>query len=268
VVVTHAKSDYALLEGDAAVARLHSIARVHRAATETFLDRIGIGSSARWLDVGCGAGDVARLLAERGARVVGIDADDRALAAARADLARFGDAIELRHGHAQELADEAAFDGAYARCLLSHLRTRDAVLDAMVRATRPGGLVAIEDVDFSGAFCEPASAAFDRYVALYGAVVHHRGGDPNLGRALPSMLLRRGLVDVRVDAAQAAFVDGEGKSLARLTLEHLRASILGEALAAPAEIDELTAELGRFEQARDTLVAMPRIVQAWGRRPG
>ncbi len=260
-----AVTEYALRAGEGAVGRLQLLARVHRPPTEALLDRAGVREGQSWLELGCGVGDVARLLAGRGARVTAVDADARAVDAARAGLSGFGSAVEVHVARAQDLADVARFDAAYARCLLSHLAAREEVLARMVRAVRPGGIVVLEDVDFSGAFCHPGCPAFDRYCALYRAVVAARGGDPLLGRALPSMLARAGLADVEAVAVQPAFVAGEGKAMPHLTLEHLRESIASTSLASEREIDALVAELRAFEALPDSLVAMPRVVQAWGR---
>lgn len=258
-------TEYALRAGVAAIERLQLLARVHRTATEELIARIGVREGQAWLDVGCGIGDVSRLLAARGARVTAIDADSGAIEAARAGLAAFGSAVDVRLARAQELSDVARFDVVYARCLLSHLAARDEVLSRMLRAVRPGGIVAVEDVDFSGAFCHPECPAFDRYCALYRGVVSARGGDPLLGRALPSVLARLGVQDVNVVAVQPAFVMGEGKSMPRLTLEHLRESIVAASLATAVDVDVIAAELRAFEALPHSVLAMPRIVQTWGR---
>lgn len=260
-----AVTDYALRSGEGAVDRLRLLARVHRPATAALLDRIGVRAGQAWLDLGCGGGDVSRLLAERGARVTALDADARAIDAARAELAAHGADVEVRAAQAQDLDEHARFDAAYARCLLSHLSAREDVLGRMRRAVRRGGTIALEDVDFSGAFCHPACPAFERYVSLYREIVAVRGGDPLLGRALPSMLARIGLADVDALAVQPVFVSGEGKSMPRMTLEHLRESIVDASLATHAEIDALSGELRTFEARPNSVVAMPRVVQVWGR---
>jgi SAM-dependent methyltransferase len=258
-------TDYALRSGEGAIDRLRVLARVHRPATEALLDRIGVCADDAWLDLGCGIGDVSRLLAARGARVTALDADARAIDVARAELARLDGAVEARVARAQDLPDDARFDGAYARCLLSHLAARDDVLARMRSVVRRGGTIALEDVDFSGAFCHPACPAFDRYCGLYCAVVVARGGDPLLGRALPSMLAHLGLADVDALAVQPAFVSGEGKAMPRLTLDHLRDAIVVSCLASHDEIDALVDQLRAFETLPDSLVVMPRVVQTWGR---
>jgi SAM-dependent methyltransferase len=269
-------TSYVLRGGDAGVERLRLLARVHAPATEALFSRLDLPlhlpPGARCLDVGCGIGEVtmllARLLARRlpGAHVVGADINPAFLAIARDEAKRNGLDIELRQASADSLEGEASFDLVYARCLLSHLPGPEGILRRLIALVRPGGMLAVEDVDFSGAFCHPHSEAFARYVKLFCEVVSRRGGDATLGRQLPTMLARCGLSDTRADAAQPAFLGGEGKALARITLDHTRSALVDESLATNAEIDALVDELAAFERAPDTLLAMPRVVQAWGRR--
>lgn len=54
-----------------------------RPVFEAVLERTGVGSKTRYLDVGCGSGMAAELAAARGARVTGVDAAEPMLAIAR-----------------------------------------------------------------------------------------------------------------------------------------------------------------------------------------
>jgi SAM-dependent methyltransferase len=93
------------------------------------LDRAGVGAGTRLLDLGCGGGEFARLAAERGADVTGIDVDPSAVAAASAAVPggefRVGDAHEPQAG---------AFDAVAAVQLLSHVANPLAVLRAAAGA--------------------------------------------------------------------------------------------------------------------------------------
>jgi hypothetical protein len=134
----------------------------------------------------------------------------------------------------------------------------------MLRVLKPGGVVMIEDTDFGGCFCHPYCAAFWRYVELYTQTVRRRGGDPNIGPRLPGMLLDAGVERVQINVVQPAALDGEIKLLHPLTMENIVDSVLAEELASKAELDSLIDELYRFSRNPRTVVANPRIVQAWG----
>jgi 2-polyprenyl-6-hydroxyphenyl methylase / 3-demethylubiquinone-9 3-methyltransferase len=93
------------------------------------------------LDIGCGGGLLSEPVRRMGARVVGLDADERGLAVARHHAAEGGLEIDYRLGSAEELAASGArFDVVLAMEILEHVADRDAFLDACAALTRPGGL--------------------------------------------------------------------------------------------------------------------------------
>lgn len=63
------------------------------------------------LDLGCGIGDQAAELAKRGARVIGIDANDELLAEAQS---RKIPNAEFRHGDLRALQDVGIVDGIWS----------------------------------------------------------------------------------------------------------------------------------------------------------
>jgi SAM-dependent methyltransferase len=67
-------------------------------AVEAALDLAGVGPGVRLLDLGCGDGQVLLAAAERGATVVGVEADDDLVAEAQANLAAAGVDAEVRQG--------------------------------------------------------------------------------------------------------------------------------------------------------------------------
>ncbi|MGH7120712.1 MAG: class I SAM-dependent methyltransferase, partial [Acetobacteraceae bacterium] len=71
------------------------------------MDDLNPQSGERILDLGCGDGFLSQRIAERGARVVGVDASPEMIAAARAR------GIDARQLSAESLAFEAEFDGVF-----------------------------------------------------------------------------------------------------------------------------------------------------------
>ena len=97
----------------------------------------------------------------------------------------------------------------------------------------PGGVLIVEDIDASGQFCHPPSAAFARFVELYSAVVHARGADPNIGPRLPELLRAGGLADIGMHVVHPAGVEGEVKLLSPITFEAIADAVAAEGLASP-----------------------------------
>lgn len=165
--------DYVLRGGTKGAERLRLLASVKWPTTKTLLDRVGSRQGMHCLDVGCGIGAVTLKMAEivgPSGLAVGLDLDEDCLSLARKEAHRLGLNAEFKLGTATDLQDTAAYDLVFGRFVLTHLRTPEKALSRMVQAIRPGGVVVVEDIQFTGHFCCPACPAFDRYVALYQEV--------------------------------------------------------------------------------------------------
>jgi SAM-dependent methyltransferase len=262
---------YAITGGVDGRERLRLLARVMRPSTEALFDRLGLRDGLQCLDVGCGGGDVTLQLARRVApsgKVVGTDIDPVTLELARREAAEHGVTnVEFRQADIRNVSGPAEHDLVYTRFVLTHLSDPAAAVQSFHSRLRPGGIVAVEDVDFRGHFTYPESNALDRYLDLYCAVVTRRGGDPNIGARLPSLLQSCGFVDVDVAVAQPVALQSEAKLLNPLTMERIAEAVLEDGLETRAEIDELVRKLYAFAADPTTLAGAPRVVQASGRRP-
>ena len=96
-----------------------------------------------FLDVGCGMGRNSLWPMTYGAREgVAVDLDERSLAAARRNLARFP-TVEVRRLSAYELPFAGRFDIVFSIGVVHHLAQPAAALRRMARAAKPGGRVLI-----------------------------------------------------------------------------------------------------------------------------
>ena len=261
-------NNYVLRGGDEGAERLKLLGRVFWPTTQEFLQVAAIGGDKHILDIGCGTGEVSlRLAASDGysGRIVGVDIDRRAVEIASQGAAS-RPSVQFMVQDASALAADEVYDVVLARFLLSHLVSPQTTLNSMVDLTKPGGLIAVEDTDFTGHFCYPRCAAFDQYVALYQQVVKGRGGDAAIGPRLVQMLQQCGLNNVQIRIAQPVFYEGEGKLMAAVTMEHIRQPLVETGLASHAEVDAIVKELQAFATEEGTLISVPRLFQVWGRR--
>lgn len=262
--------DYVLRGGDHGAERLRLLASVKWPSTQPLLQRAGLRVGMRCLDVGCGIGAVTLRMAEAvhpEGRVTGIDFDARCIGLAQLEAEQLGLKVEFRTGSASDLADRSEYDLVFSRFLLTHLPEPERALESMVLAARPGGVVVVEDIQFTGHFSHPPCPAFDRYVALYQDVVRHKGGDPNIGPRLLGMLLDAGLTDVELEVIQPSYWYGPGKQIAAVTMEHIREAVVTAGLASEAEVTSVVDEIKSFADDPRTLLSLPRIFQVWGTRP-
>jgi ubiquinone/menaquinone biosynthesis C-methylase UbiE len=257
--------------------RLRVLNRALRSDTVALLNRVGVRSGMRCLDAGCGGGDVTLELAARvvpGGQVVGIDLDETKLGLARAEAARCGiDNVSYVWGDVTNRGLPAGFDLVYARFVLTHLVEPEAATRGFVDLLMPGGICVVEDIDVSGAFCYPESDTYRAALDLYCATARDRGVDPDIGLRLPELLKQAGCHEVAVSVAQPVGarpdVGGEkdAKLILALTIEAITESAVEAGLATREEVHALVDELHALVDDEGTFMSMPRVVQAWGRRP-
>ena len=267
---TNAPPRYAIRGGKEGKSRLDVLARILLPSTQQLLDRIGVTRGMICLDMGCGGGNVALLMAGLvgpEGRVIGIDADREILALAKEDAETAGiPNVTFQQLEAGACSWHEQFDLVYARFLLSHLQEPEKCLAAMVQACLPQGIIVIEDTDFAGSFCYPTCAAYDRYKQLYQELVQRRGGDSNIGTKLPAMLRRSGIQEVAFNVIQPAHMYGEGKLMAPLTMARISDALIAESLATEDEVEQILIELNHAAADPGTVMSLPRIFQVWGKR--
>jgi ubiquinone/menaquinone biosynthesis C-methylase UbiE len=214
----------------------------------------------RLLDVGCGPGSITRGLAERLApgEVVGVDLSRETLAAARAEAAARS-VTNLRYAEASVYAlpfPDASFDVAYAHQVTQHLREPAAALGEMLRVVRPGGLVAVRDVDWETVAYWPHDPWIDRFMEVHFKTWYRNGGEPRMGRRLRALFNAAGVAGLQMTAAVWCYATPEettdwGESYA----QRLLASPMGER---PVEYGYAT---------REDVEAMAAAFRAWAAHP-
>ena len=106
--------------------------------------RLAPGPGERILDLATGTGWTSRLVARRGATVVGADIAEGLLDAARAQAAAEGLAIDYRVGDAEQLPfADGAFDAVISTCGVMFASRPEAAAAELARVVRPGGRIAL-----------------------------------------------------------------------------------------------------------------------------
>ena len=108
-----------------------------------WIDRLAALAGKRVLDVGCGGGILAEAMAQRGARVTGIDLSTKPLRVAQLHALESGVTVDYREASAEALAaaSPAAFEVVTCMEMLEHVPDPASTVQACSALARPGGWV-------------------------------------------------------------------------------------------------------------------------------
>lgn len=149
-------------------------------------------AGGRALEIGCGSGYGTKLILDQmgAASVDAVDPDPAMVARARRRLRRYGDAVRIRRGTAEDLAaaldtPDGAYDAVFGFLVLHHVEDWRAALAEAARVLRPGGRLYFVEVT-SAALARPSYRLFldhpeqDRFSAgQFLAALRHHGLEPD-----------------------------------------------------------------------------------------
>ncbi|MFG1705678.1 class I SAM-dependent methyltransferase [Nonomuraea sp. M3C6] len=166
------------------------------------------------LDVGSGPGTITADLAARVGHLTASEVTPDALDLARAEITARGLAnvdFAVADVHALEFAGQT-FCVVHAHQVLQHVGDPVRALSEMRRVTKPGGIVAARDSDYSGFTWYPRLPVLDEWMALYQKVARGNGGEPDAGRRLLSWARAAGFEDVTATSSTWCFATPEDRA--------------------------------------------------------
>lgn len=174
------------------------------AAVERQLRWAGLTEGMHALEVGCATGAATRAMARLAVpgRAVGVDQSAVRLDEGRTLAAREGLEIRFVEGEATRLPLPAAsFDFAFSRFLFEYLPDPPRALSELIRVTRPGGIVAVADLDGQIESFHPLELSLRASLEEGLRLLGETGFDTRVGRKLYSWFHERGLRDLAVDVS-------------------------------------------------------------------
>jgi ubiquinone/menaquinone biosynthesis C-methylase UbiE len=254
--------------------RLRRQAQLWEQVTAQALDRVGIGAGMRCLDVGCGPGEVMRLMAGRvgaSGRVTGLDNDGRvgreAVEVLRATVAGQFEFIQA-DAEATGEPPGGPFDLVYARLLLFHLRDPVAMLRRMYAWTRPGGVLLVQDWDCRTMDIVPQPAAWAEFERVVYGVFGKAGRDPRIGVKLPLHFAAAGLGEPDgTDVAGQLRPLAEIGSLFQAVYQSMQPAGLRFGLTTETAGQAFVTEITEAIRQRRGVGMSPLLVSAWKHKP-
>lgn len=266
----HVRADYVLGYAAAERDRLSRQAAFLAPLTERFFRDVGIGTGQRILEIGSGMGDVARIAAKLVGpvgKVVAVERDAPSIAHARArtNAAGLGH-VTFVQADADVLVPEDTFDAVVGRLVLNHSRDVSALLRALTRSVRPGGVVAFQEAAFSPALAVAARVPLWRAVlAVIEQTLIGSGLDPDLGLSLHRVFQQAGLPAPHLHL-EVPFAPDD--SVIRLQVDLVRtlqaaAGRCEVPLASLGDLDTLVERIQAEALTMDAPIGFAGVVSAW-----
>lgn len=269
-------TEYILGHSEQELGRLARQAKLIDPITRRFFEAAGLRSGMRVLDIGTGAGHVAAIAAElvgSSGHVVGVDRSAAALNSARALMeARKLRNVSFLEGDPSEMTLDRPFDAVVGRYVLQFQRDPTAMLRALVRHVRPGGIVVFHELDWSSARSTPKVPLYDESFRWIAETVRQNGVDANMGLKLHAAYLAAGLPAPEL-ALEAIVGGGEDEDRIRLVTEAvvtIRDKIVAGGIATEAEmaLDTLPQRIAVEAKANGAVLVCRSEIGAWSRVPG
>lgn len=245
---------------DKARHRVGLIEQMHDAGTTDGLRAAGIAPGWRCLEVGAGAGSIARWMCDAvgpAGSVTAVDIEPTLLR----DQPRPNLEIVQADVTADPLPGEG-YDLVHARALLMHVPDREDLIASMIQRLRPGGAILLEEADFYPVATSECAAFVEVFRAAV-TVAAGRGGDWCWARHLPARLAAAGAIEVTATTGVAMFRGGQVQAeFMRISLEQV-APLLEAAGIDPGVITEA----GKSLDDPDRWFPGYAYVSAAGRRP-
>jgi SAM-dependent methyltransferase len=272
---TSATGSYVMGHDDRERRRLALQARIINPVTETLLQRAGIASGMRVLDLGCGVGEVsflvARLVGHHG-HVTAIDVDEQALAIGRQRATQLGfNNITFVQGDLHTWGSDAPFDATVGRHILIHTPDPLKVVKAALRVLRAGGVGIFQEYDFSVRHsAHPALPLFDEVMRIFREFFA-KAAHGNMGMQLFHLAAEAGfaapncMAEHPIDGGAASpFYVWVAESLRSILP---RAEALGLARAADFDMDTLASRLEQETVTHNASFPAPVMIGCFARKP-
>lgn len=162
--------------------------------------RVGSDAPARVADLGCGPGNLTRLLAERwpGSRVTGVDAS-----AAMLERAATIDGIDWVQADAREWQPDAPLDVLVTNAALQWIPGHLELLPRLIGLLTPGGWFAMQ---VPGNFAEPSHVLRDEVAALPEFAEHTSGAARPAAHDAETYLRALAALGLEVDAWETTYL--------------------------------------------------------------
>lgn len=243
--------------------RLRYLERISDPGTHRILDGIGIVPGWACLEVGAGAGSIARWLARQVGPRGRVVATDISVDHLTRDTSE--NIVVLRHDICNDELPADEFNLIHSRFVMEHLPARHSAISKMISALKPGGWLVLECHDHSTAWVDSLEdEGLARIALTIEEIFRKEGADFYFGRKLPDVFISANMSEIGIDVRSSAvrFGSPESRSL-ELLVDHLGSIYLHR--DQPFSDDDVQTLKRRVRNGPGHFLT-PLVVATWGQK--
>jgi ubiquinone/menaquinone biosynthesis C-methylase UbiE len=254
--------------------RLRRQAQTWEFATKRVLQQIGLHSGMRCLDIGCGPGEVMRLMGEMvgpTGQVTGLDTDGKlGREACNVLQETIKSQFAFVEGNVTALSEIGGqpFDVSFARIVLMHIDDPVAVLRKMYAWTKPGGYVVVQEYDFSSWSVYPRSDVSEEVLRVFHGVYEKAKRDSRIGYKLPAYFVEAGMGEPDgTDVAGMLTPLEPYKAFTQALYRSVLPLALQWNITTEAQSQRVLEDVSNITAQQHHYILWPSLVGAWKRKP-
>lgn len=273
IAANNADKEYLMGRSSSEYKRLQSQAKFLEPITLRVMQQAGLKKGMNCLDVGCGTGDVMRLMGDivtTSGSATGIDIDKNIGEEALSVLKALNNSNYSFHHFdiTQNDLESKKYDFVFARLLLIHMTDPVGIIKKLFNAVKPGGTLLIQDNDFATLKASKKLRHLTDYVMkLVSDVYLQTGKDPEAGTNLSRYYIEAGIGRPDgTDASSVIFPIAEAAMQMKAGVHSMKPAIFKSGLASPERLDQLFEELGNAANEKNEFVLWFMHNGAWKKK--
>jgi ubiquinone/menaquinone biosynthesis C-methylase UbiE len=241
--------------------------------TRDALIKAGIKKGARCADIGCGSGEVTKMMREivgKDGYVLGIDIDNKYIDYCKKNSNY--DNVSFIHGdicHQKHLVGEDdLFDIVFSRFMFVHLKDSKNALRSMIKLAGNNGILVVQELDHASDswLSYPHRDSVDKLRQLYVTLVERVGGDPFAGRKIYKMFVEESLASSVECFSPCLVMGGTRSSLGWRIAKSLESQVYSYGLMQEKDYKGIIADLREMACDRESFVTYARFFSVIGKK--
>ena len=264
------KNNYVLGYASNEMKRLQIQASLFESSARHFLINAGLKSGMKCMDVGCGIGNVSKLMRAmvgRKGSVLGTDIEKKYV-----DYCNYNNKsknIAFVQDDILKTNVSEKFDIVYSRLMFVHLKDKLRAIKSMTQFTKKNGTIIIQELDHApGSWLSyPDKPSVEQLRKIYVRLIKKTGGDPFSGRKLYNLFLDEGLQTTLYCEAPILQINQKPHNELgwRFALS-LKPSILSNNLMTKSEFEKLIEDLKSISKDKRCFVTYARFFTIFGKK--